>query len=77
MVFYIKELIIDTKLLSVKAAANFLGMSVSTIYRLLKNDPNFPKALKITRKKTVFRSEDLNAWVKALKSFGINSKTRN
>lgn len=66
----------DTKLLSVKAAANFLGMSVSTIYRLLKHDPNFPRALRLTRKKTVFRADDLNSWVKSLKSFGFNSKTR-
>lgn len=66
----------EKRLLTLKQTASILGVSVTTIYRLLKHDPNFPKALRLTRKKTVFRSEDLNAWVQSLKSFGINSKTR-
>lgn len=65
------------KLLTLKQTASILGISVTTIYRLLKHDQNFPKALRLARKKTVFREEDINKWVASLKDFGFNGKTRN
>ena len=49
----------EKKLLTIKETAIALGLSISTIYRLLKHDKNFPRAIKLTRKKTVFREEDL------------------
>lgn len=68
---------IDKKLLTIKETAIALGLSISTIYRLLKHDKNFPRAIKLTRKKTVFREEDINKWIASLTDFGFNSKTRN
>lgn len=65
------------RLLSIKETAKALGVSVSTIYRFLKHDPKFPKALRLTRKKTVFREEDVNKWIESLTHLGFNGKTRN
>lgn len=65
------------KLLSIKETAKTLGLSVSTIYRFLKHDPNFPKAIKLTRKKTVFKEEEICKWIGSLRHSIINSKTRN
>lgn len=67
----------EKKLLTLKETAIALGLSISTIYRLIKHDPNFPKALRLTRKKTVFREEDINRWIASLTHLGFNGKTRN
>lgn len=45
-----------------KAVADMLGKSVSTVKRLMKNDPHFPKVWK--RKRTIrFRKEDVERYV--------------
>lgn len=44
-----------------------LNLSATTVYRLVKNDPNFPKLIKLTAKKNVFKYSDLKAWTDRLR----------
>lgn len=45
------------------AAAKLLGISRSTFYRLLRDDPTFPKPHRFGSRITLFRSDDLDAWL--------------
>ena len=42
-------------LVSPKEACKILGISHTTLWRLSNNDKNFPRAVKLTGRKTVFR----------------------
>lgn len=53
-------------LVSPNRACSILDISHTTLWRLTKNDKNFPRALRLTGKKTVFRYRDLVTWVNAL-----------
>ncbi len=54
-------------LVNIKQACKMLNLSATTVYRLVKNDPNFPKLIKLTAKKNVFKYSDLKAWTDRLR----------
>ena len=45
------------------AAAQKLGISVATLWRLHRNDPTFPKFVKLTERCTVIDDDELDAYV--------------
>jgi prophage regulatory protein len=45
-----------------KAAATFLGIGESTLWRWAKTVPGFPKPRKLGTRMTVFLRDDLAAW---------------
>jgi predicted DNA-binding transcriptional regulator AlpA len=49
-----------------KAAAQYLGMGESTLWRLAKDDPKFPKGRKITPRLTVFVRTELDDYLASL-----------
>lgn len=53
-------------LVNIKQACKMLNLSSTTLYRLVKNDPNFPKLIKLTAKKNVFKYSELKAWTDRL-----------
>lgn len=44
-------------------AAEHLGIAVSTFWQYAKTDPDFPKAIKISHRVTLFMEEDLAKWL--------------
>lgn len=50
-------------MLSVKEILKILGISRSTLYRLINNDSTFPKPIKLGARRVGFRDTDLNDWV--------------
>ena len=52
----------NTKYLRVNDAAEFLAVSRATIYRW-KSNPNFPKAIQLGERSTVFDLDELKAFV--------------
>jgi predicted DNA-binding transcriptional regulator AlpA len=48
-------------------AQRFLGISKATIFRLLQNDPSFPKPVAVTGTRRILRwqPESIAAWVEA------------
>lgn len=40
-----------------------LGVSKSTVYHLLKSDPNFPKPLRLTGKAIAWPVAEVHAWI--------------
>lgn len=46
-----------------KAVCELLGLSKSTVWSLSKNDPAFPKPVKISPNCTAWRADELNAWI--------------
>ena len=51
------------RMLKVKDVASYLGLSVATVYRLLKHDSNFPKGILLTAKCHLWNIDDINAWI--------------
>lgn len=49
--------------LRLKEAAQYLGVSRPTLWRLQQNDPLFPKVIRITSRCCVFRKSDLDAYL--------------
>lgn len=49
--------------LSLRTAALAADLSVATLYRKAKSDPNFPKLIKIGARCTRVRAGDLTAWL--------------
>jgi prophage regulatory protein len=46
-------------------AAKFIGAGLSTLWRYAKTDPTFPAPVRISARMTVFRREELEAWVES------------
>lgn len=55
-------------LVSPKKVCELLSISHTTLWRLSHNDARFPKGIRITAKKTVFRYAGLLAWAEGLNS---------
>lgn len=53
----------DYKLLSIKEIMEMFGISKSTFYRLVRNDPTFPKPVSLGDRRQAFKSSDIDAWV--------------
>lgn len=41
------------------------GVSKATIYRWERNDPSFPKRVKLGERITAWRSDQISAWIEA------------
>lgn len=53
-------------LIDVKKVRSMLDVSTTTLWRL-RHDPAFPKGIKLTAKKTVFRYNEIKQWCDNLK----------
>ncbi len=53
-------------LIDVKNVCSLLDVSTTTLWRL-RHDPAFPKGIKLTAKKTVFRYDEVKQWCDNLK----------
>ena len=51
--------------LSIKEVSELLGISVSTINRLIKRG-EFPPKIKISPRRIVFMKNDINEWIKKI-----------
>ena len=49
--------------LRVKGVAAFLDCGVATVWRRVKDDPTFPKPIKLSERVTVWKLSELEAWV--------------
>lgn len=47
------------------AAANYIGVSLRTLYRLAENDPSFPRKIIFTPRCVGFRRVDLDNYIQA------------
>lgn len=50
-------------LLRAAAAAHRLGVSRTTLWRLRRDDPDFPRPLRLTPRVVAWRVRDLDDWV--------------
>ncbi|GGO81946.1 hypothetical protein GCM10011348_22130 [Marinobacterium nitratireducens] len=46
-------------------AANFISVSRATLYRIAKNDPTFPRKIRIGERCVGYRESDLSKWLEA------------
>lgn len=46
-----------------QAAANYIGVSLRTLYRLAENDPIFPPKIRFTARCVGFRKTDLDNYI--------------
>ncbi len=56
---------IPDALLKIPTAGVLAGMSEATLYRRAKDDPTFPKLIKLGARCTRIRAGDLTAWLAA------------
>ena len=52
-------------LLSPKQVCEALSLSRTTLWRLTRRDPEFPKALKISGNRVGYRATEIHAWVES------------
>ena len=57
--------------LSIKEVSELLGISVSTINRLIKRG-DFPQKIKISPRRIVFMKNDINEWIKKIEKNKVN-----
>ena len=50
--------------LTIKEVSNLLGISVSTINRLIKNG-DFPKKIKLSPRRMVFMKREIDEWIES------------
>ncbi|SDQ29092.1 helix-turn-helix transcriptional regulator [Paraburkholderia tuberum] len=53
----------DDRHLRPNAAAEYLGIGLSTLFKYAKYDPTFPKGIKLSTKCTVYSMRSLAEWV--------------
>lgn len=46
-----------------RAAAKYIGVSIASFWRFVKNDPSFPQPFRIGQQATVVMRADLDAWL--------------
>jgi excisionase family DNA binding protein len=51
--------------ISVASAARRLGLSRASVYRLVKDDPTFPKIFRLGKRAARIKLDDLTAWLDA------------
>jgi len=59
-------------LLTSKDLTALLGVSKVTLWRIQKRDPSFPKCHLLTAKKKLWKTEEIQAWIKNLGSINPN-----
>ena len=57
--------------LSIKEVSELLGISLSTINRLIKRG-EFPPKIKISPRRIVFMKNDINEWIKKIEKNKVN-----
>ena len=57
--------------LTIKEVSTLLGISVSTINRLIKRG-EFPPKIKISPRRIVFMKNDINEWIKKIEKNKVN-----
>lgn len=55
---------IESKYLTATNVYQYLGISKGFLYKVMKNDPTFPKGLFINKSKKVFDRIELDNWLK-------------
>lgn len=60
--------------LTIKETCEMLRITKATMYRYLKKDPTFPRPIQITKRKMIFKTEDIKNWLEVMKKVG-RSKT--
>jgi len=53
--------------LRVKETAAYLGCSVPTVWRKMRDDPTFPKSIKLSERVTVWKLSELESWISSLR----------
>lgn len=51
--------------LRVPDVAAFLGCGVATVWRRTKDDPTFPRPIKLSERVTVWKLSEIEAWVES------------
>lgn len=77
LIHYVKRLFKQDKplLLSVKETCSFLGLSQNIVYRLMRNDPAFPRPIVLPESSMkMWRTEELINYVRSLAYHDIPSK---
>lgn len=54
---------INPIMLRLDDAANYLGMSITSLWRLDRDDPTFPKKIKLSSRVVGYRVADLDAYL--------------
>ncbi len=53
-----------TKLIRVDKVAEILGVSKATIYRWIKENPDFPRPVKLGKQTTAYITSEIEAFIK-------------
>lgn len=54
---------IEPRYMDLAIAAKYIGISRAYFYRLIGNDPTFPKGIRLTATKRVYDKKELDLWV--------------
>lgn len=46
-----------------RECARYLGVSIASFWRFVKNDPTFPRTFKITAQATAVKKAEVDAWL--------------
>ena len=49
--------------LRLNAVCDLIGLGKTTVWTLSRNDPEFPKPVKLSTRCTAWRADELNAWI--------------
>ena len=60
--------ILSDRFIRVKEVAQMVGLSITSIYALVKKDPNFPKPIRIGERMNVWSRNSVAAWIEAVKA---------
>ena len=55
----------ESQILRLQDAADYMGFSTTTLWRLEQSDPIFPRKIKFTARVAGFRRKDLDAYLEA------------
>lgn len=51
-----------------KESANYLNISLATLWRLGESDPTFPPKIRLSSRCVLYRKRDLDIWLKSKES---------
>lgn len=54
--------------LRLKESANYLNISLATLWRLGETDPTFPPKIRLSSRCCIYRKSDLDAWLASKES---------
>ena len=55
----------DLRVMSIARAADLIGISLATIWRLVKNDRSFPQLIRIGARRRGILATDLRVWIES------------